>query len=58
MNLFSFDTLGDHTQHIRFSDAENYLINNNQTRREYPLVLILHRSIDEDSKDFFQLVNE
>jgi hypothetical protein len=53
--IFSFDTPGDHTQHIRFSDAENYLINNNQTRREYPLVLILHSSFDEDTKEFFQL---
>ena len=57
-DLFSFDAPGDHTQHIQFSDAENYLMNNeNQTRREYPLVLILHSSFDEDTNDFFQLVN-
>jgi hypothetical protein len=49
--LFSFDTPGDHRQHIQFSDAENYLINNNnQTRREYPLVLIVHSASDDDNK--------
>lgn len=57
MYLFSFETEGDYVQHIQFSDAENYLINNNQTRREYPLVLIFHSFIDEDSTEFFQVVN-
>jgi len=53
MNIFSFDTAGDYTQHIKFSDAENHLIKNNQTRREYPLVLILHSFIDDNREDFF-----
>lgn len=54
--MFSFQTPGDYSQHIEFSNAENYLINKNETRREYPLVLIVHSWIDENSKDFFQLV--
>ena len=37
MLYFSFETSGDYVQHVHFSDAENYLIKNNQTRREYPL---------------------
>jgi hypothetical protein len=28
-------------------------MNNNQTRRKYPLVLILHGLIDENPKEFF-----
>jgi len=53
--IFNFDTPGDHKQHIQFSDAENHLINQNETRREYPLVLILHTFIDENPEEFFQL---
>ena len=56
---FSFEMPGDHTQKIRYSDAENYLMNNtNATRREYPLVLMVHALIGEDSREFFQLVND
>ena len=54
---FSFQMPGDHTQEIRYSDAKNYLMNNtNATRREYPLVLMVHALIGEDSREFFQLV--
>jgi len=53
--IFYFDNPGDYTKHIQFSDAENYLINKNETRREYPFVLLLHSFIDENSKEFFQL---
>ncbi|CAF0945104.1 unnamed protein product [Adineta steineri] len=52
---FNFETSGDYVQRIEFSDAENYLINNNETRREYPLVLIVHSLITENSEEFFQL---
>jgi hypothetical protein len=56
--LFSFDTPGDYKPHIKYPDAENYLIKKNEMRREYPLVLILHSFIDEMPTEFFQLVNE
>ena len=54
--MFSFETPGDYVQRIEFSDAENYLLRNNQIRREYPLVLVVHSLIDDNSTDFFQLV--
>ncbi|CAF2973307.1 unnamed protein product [Rotaria sp. Silwood2] len=53
--IFNFQTAGDYIQHIKFPDAENYLTQNNDTRREYPLVIIVHSFIDEDSEEFFQL---
>ena len=31
------------------------MIKNNQIRREYPLVLITHSFIDENSNEFFEL---
>jgi hypothetical protein len=55
--FFSFETSGDYTQHIQFTDAENYLTKNTETRREYPLVLILHSLIEENSQEFFRTVN-
>ncbi|UJR36898.1 hypothetical protein I4U23_029611 [Adineta vaga] len=51
----NFDTPGDYVQRIEFSDADNYVIKNNQIRRDYPLVLILHSFIDENSNEFFRL---
>ncbi|CAF1291134.1 unnamed protein product [Rotaria sp. Silwood1] len=53
--IFSFQTPGDYIQHVKFSDAENYLTQNNETRREYPLVIVVHSLIDENSQEFFQL---
>ena len=57
--LNSFDTPGSYYQRIQYENAENHVINNtnNQTRKEYPLVLILHRLIDDDNPvEFFRLV--
>ncbi|CAF1318608.1 unnamed protein product [Rotaria sordida] len=53
--IFNFETTGDYIQCAKFSDAENYLIQNNTTRREYPLVIVVHSFIDENSQEFFQL---
>ncbi|CAF1231818.1 unnamed protein product [Rotaria magnacalcarata] len=53
--IFSFETCGDYIQHVEFPDAENYLIQNNQTRRKYPLVIIVHSFASDDRQEFFRL---
>ncbi|CAF3301527.1 unnamed protein product [Rotaria socialis] len=53
--IFSFETCGDYVQRVKFPGAENYLIQNNQTRRKYPLVIIVHSFASDDRQEFFRL---
>ena len=54
--ICSFQSPGDYVQHIQFTDAENSLHENRSTRREYPLILIVHCLIEDDPNEFFQSV--
>jgi hypothetical protein len=55
--MSSFECSGDYVQHMQFSDGETYLNGTSAQRRQYPLILVLHSTIENDSSEFFRLVN-